>query len=198
MVRSIIGGLVAGLVMFFIGFVFWGTPLSGMAFNETGDNEAAAVQLSLAQNLTRSGTGTYVIPAPTTPQGTTLYGQGPIATVHFNTGGFAAEDMSMMLPGLIFALVSGVLMSLGIGAVARENSFAQTARMVVLVSLALTAWSILAQPVFNHYGWAYWIYFFVTEAIAFIAAGLIIARWFVPALPAAAPVSEQSEEAGGG
>lgn len=193
MVRSVIGGLVAGLVMFLIGFVFWGTPLSSMAFNEIGDNEAAAVQLSLAQNLTQSGTGTYIIPAPTTAQGTTLYGRGPIATVHFNTGGFAAEDMSMMLPGLIFALVSGLLMSFGIAAVGRDNSFAQIARLVVLLSLGLTAWAILAQPVFNHYGWAYWVYFFVSKSVAFIAGGLVIARWFVPPLPVAAPVEAPSE-----
>ncbi|HST35087.1 MAG TPA: hypothetical protein VLK25_00445 [Allosphingosinicella sp.] len=195
MVRSVIGGLVAGLVMFFIGFVFWGTPLSEMAFSKTTDNEAAAVQLSLAQNLSQTGTGTYVIPAPTTPQGTTLYGQGPIATVHFNTGGFAAEDMSMMLPGLIFALVSGLLMSFGIAAVGRDNSFAQVARLVVLFSLGFTAWAILAQPVFNHYGWGYWVYLFVSETVAFIAAGLVIARWFVPAPPtaAAAPVAQPVE-----
>jgi len=47
--------------------------------------------------------------------------------------------------------------------------------------------------VFNNYGWTYWIYFFVSESLAFIAAGLVIARWFVPkdrpvaATPAEAP-----------
>jgi hypothetical protein len=187
MIRSLIGGLIAGIVMFFLGFIFWGTPLSELAFAKAGEPQSAAVQLALAQNLTVSGTGTYVIPTPSTPSGTVSYGRGPIATVHFNTGGFAAEDMSMMLPGLIFALVSGVLMALGIGAVARENSFAETARMVVLFSLGMTIWTILAMPVFNHYGWTYWIYLFVSETVALIAGGLIIARWFVPA---AAPVAE--------
>ena len=185
MVRSVLGGLVAGIVMFFIGFVFWGTPLSQVAFNKANDTEAAAVQLAMAQNLTRSGTGTYLIPSPNTQAGTVAYGRGPIATVHFNTGGFAANDLSMMLPGLVFALVSGLFMSFGIAAVSRENNFAQTARLVILFSLGLTIWTILAQPVFNNYGWAYWIYFFVTEAIAFIAAGLVIARWFVPKAAAA-------------
>ena len=186
MVRSVIGGLVAGIVMFFIGFVFWGTPLSTVAFNQANDTEAAAVQNAMRDNLTRSGTGTYQIPSPNTPAGTVAYGNGPIATVHFNTGRFAANDLSMMAPGLAFALVAGLFMSFGIAAVSRENSFAQIARLVILFSLGLTVWTILAQPVFNNYGWTYWIYFFVSEAIAFIAAGLVIARWFVPkaAVPA--------------
>jgi hypothetical protein len=186
MVRSVIGGLVAGLVMFFIGFVFWGTLLSEIAFKQANDTEAAAVQLALSQNLTQHGTGTYRIPSPMTQAGTVAYGQGPIATVHFNAGGFAANDLSMMLPGFIFAVVSGLLMAFGIAAVGRENSFAQVARLVVLFSLGTTIWTILAQPVFNNYGWTYWIYFFVSEAVAFIAAGLIIARWFVPKAPAVA------------
>ena len=186
MLRSLIGGLVAGLVMFFIGFIFWGTPLAEAAFAKADDAQSAAVQTALAQNLGRTGTGTYVIPTPSTAQGTELYGRGPIAMVHFNTGGFAAEDMSMMLPGLIFALVSGLMMAFGIAAVGRENSFAEVARLVVLFSLGITIWTILAQPVFNHFGWGYWVYLFVSESVALIAGGLIIARWFVPAPPRAA------------
>jgi len=191
MVRSVIGGLVAGLVMFFLGFIFWGTPLSEVAFSKAGDVESAAVQTALAQNLTPLGTGTYVIPTPSTPQGTELYGRGPIAMVHFNTGGFAAEDMSMMLPGLAFALISGLLMAFGIAAVGKENRFGEVARMVVLFALGITLWTILAQPVFNHFGWGYWVYLFVSEAVALIAGGLIIARWFVP------PPQQQPAEAAG-
>lgn len=197
MVRSFIGGLVAGVVMFFIGFVFWGTPLAEIAFNKANDSDSAVVQNALAQGLTQTGTGTYLIPTPNTQAGTVAYGRGPIATVHFNTAGFAANDLSMMLPGVIFALVSGLLMSFGIGAVSRENSFAQIAQLVVLFSFGTTIWTILAQPVFNNYGWTYWIYFFVTESLAFVAAGLIIARWFVPkAVPVhvAAAETPQSEE----
>ena len=68
MVRSFIGGLIAGVVMFVIGFVFWGTPLSGVAFNQASDADSAVVQTALAQGLTRTGTGTYLIPTPSTPQ----------------------------------------------------------------------------------------------------------------------------------
>lgn len=188
MVRSVIGGLAGGLVMFLLGFIFWGTPLAEIAFAKADDAQSATVQAALAQNLTPNGTGTYVIPTPSTPQGTELFGRGPIAMVHFNTGGFAAEDMSMMLPGFLFALVSGLLMSFGIAAVGRENSFGQLAGLVILFSLGITIWTILAQPVFNHFGWGYWVYLFVSEAVALIAAGLVIARWFVPREPPVEPI----------
>jgi len=47
--------------------------------------------------------------------------------------------------------------------------------------------------VFNNYGWTYWVYFFVSEAVAFILAGLVIARWFVPKESVAAPAHAPAE-----
>src|SRR4051812_47393562 len=116
MVRTIIGGLVGGLILFVVGFVFWGSPLGEIPFNHAGDAQSAAVQLSLAQNLTQTGTGAYVIPAHQSAEGAVLYARGPIATVYFNTMGYSPDDMSMLLPGLILALVSGLLMAFGLAA----------------------------------------------------------------------------------
>ena len=45
-------GTAAGLAMFVIGFVFWGTPLSGLAISKANDAQSAALQLAMAQNLT--------------------------------------------------------------------------------------------------------------------------------------------------
>lgn len=187
MVRTLMGGLAAGLAMFVIGFVFWGTPLSGLAISKANDAQSAALQLAMAQNLTPGGTGTYLIPTPDTAQGTVAYGQGPIATIHFNVHGFAAEDLSMLPTGLAIALAAGVLMAFGLAAVGGA-SFAARARLVTLFSLGITVWTLLAQPVFNNYGWAYWVYWFVTQTIGLVVAGLIIARWFLPTAPAAAVV----------
>jgi hypothetical protein len=181
MVRTAIGGVVAGLILFFVGFVFWATPLAELALSDAGEAESAAVQASLAQNLTGGGTGTYIIPNPKTPQGTTLYGQGPIATVHFNTNGFAVEDMGMVVGGLILAIFSGMLIAFGLAAVGGGGrSFTGVARLVVFFSLGITTWTVLGQPVFNHYGWGYWIYSFVAETTALIVAGLVVAKWFLP------------------
>jgi len=197
MVRTLIGGLVAGLILFAIGFIFWATPLGEIPYSSAGETQNAAVQTALAQNLTQSGTGTYIIPAHKSAAGAILYAQGPIATVHFNTKGFSPDDMSMFVPGLIFAAVSGLLIAFALAAVSRGRDFAGMARLVVLFSAGITVWTILAQPIFNHFGWGYWIYAFIAETTALIVAGLVVARWFVPAghEAEAGPAATEASEA---
>ena len=60
MTRSFIGGIVAGLILFALGFLFWQTPLSGIAYKHLAEDRSAAVQNALALNLTdpRGGGGT--------------------------------------------------------------------------------------------------------------------------------------------
>lgn len=179
MIRTVIGGLVAGIIIFVIGFIFWATPLGELAYSKADEAQNAAVQASLAQNLTPSGTGTYIIPANTSAAGAVLYARGPIATVHFNTRGYSPDDMSMILPGFIVALIAGLLIAFGLAAVG-ERSFGELARLVVCFSLGFTVWEYLGSPIFNHYGWGHWIYTFIAESVSLILAGLVVARWFVP------------------
>jgi len=191
MVRTIIGGLVGGIILFVVGFIFWGSPLREIPFHHAGDAQSAAIQLALNENLTRTGTGAYVIPNPTTPEGTAAYGHGPIATVYFNTQGVSRDDMTMLLPGLILALLAGLLMAFGLAAACGGGrSFAASAKLVVLYSLGFTVWEYLATPVFNHFGWRFWIYAFTAESVSLILAGLVIARWFLPPAHVAASAAE--------
>jgi hypothetical protein len=200
MIRTFIGGLVGGLILFVMGFIFWATPLGEIPYSHTGDAQSAAIQLALNEHLTPTGTGAYMIPGHTSAGGAVLYAQGPIATVYFNTRGYSPDDMSMLLPGLIAALVAGLLMAFALAAVGGGGrSFAVTARMVVLISLGFCVWEYLAAPIFNHFGWRYWIYAFVAESASLILAGLVIARWFLPPGPCAvgeeAAVTAESPEA---
>jgi hypothetical protein len=181
MIRTIIGGLVGGIIMFVVGYIFWATPLGEIPYLHAGDPESAAVQLSMNENLTRTGTGTYIIPNYLTASGAAGYSQGPIATVHFNTQGYSRDDMSMILPGFISAVVAGLLMAFALAGVAGGGRrFSSVARLVVLFSLGITVWTILAQPIFDHFGWRYWVYSFIAGNTGLILAGLVIARWFMP------------------
>jgi hypothetical protein len=181
MVRTLIGGLVGGLIIFIMGYIFWASPLGNIAYSHASDTQAAAVQTALAQNLTQNGTGTYMIPDPRSREGASLYTRGPVSTVNFNTGGFAPEDMSMLLPGFIMSVVAGLLIAFGLAAVGGGGrGFGNVARLVVLYTLGFTTWEYLATPIFMHYGWGFWIYSFVAESVSLILAGLVIARWFLP------------------
>ncbi len=185
--RTLVGGIVAGIILFVIGFIFWATPLGEIPYSKASDTQNAAVQAALAQNLTEHGTGAYIVPAHGSAEGALLYARGPIATVHFNTRGYSPDDMSMILPGFIVSVVAGLLMAFGLAAVAGgARGFAPAAQLVVCFSLAFTVWEFLGSPIFNHYGWGYWIYCFIAESVSFIAAGLVIARWFLPGARAAA------------
>ena len=196
MVRTFIGGLVGGLILFVTGFIFWATPLGELPYHRASDAQNAAVQLSLNQNLTATGTGAYIIPAHSSAEGAANYAHGPIATVYFNTAGFSPDDMSMIAPGLVLALISGLLMAFGLAAVGGGGrSFGATAKLVILFSLGFTIWEYLATPIFNHYGWRFWIYAFTAESVSLILAGLVIARWFLPAGPATAAATYAPAEA---
>ena len=78
MVRTIIGGVVGGVILFVAGFIFWATPLGELPFHHADDTRSAAIQLALNQNLTPTGTGAYIIPSHSIAQGSIAYGQGPI------------------------------------------------------------------------------------------------------------------------
>ena len=179
--RTVLGGIVGGFALYLVGFIFWGSPLSNLAFSTVDDARGAAVQMALAQNLTENGTGTYVIPWPSTQEGTVLFGQGPIATVHFNTGGFPVVDTSALIAGLVLALITGIIIAFALRIVGdRVPGFAERAKVAVLFALAATLYLDIGQPIFNHYGWRYFTYLFLSNFIGLAVAGLVIAKWFLP------------------
>ncbi len=180
MVRTVLGGLVGGIVLYLVGFIFWGTPLSGIAFSTIDAQASANLQAALGQGLTLSGTGTYIVPNPATQQGTTLFGQGPIATVHFNTSGFPVVDSGSLLAGLVLALIAGLLIAFALRIAAKGEAFAARVKIVVLIALAITLYVHIGQPIFNHYGYRYFVYSFLADFLGFAAAGVVIARWFGP------------------
>ena len=75
------------------------------------------------------------------------------------------------------------------------RSFAELARLVICFSLGFTVWEYLGTPIFNHYGWGYWIYSFIAESVSLIVAGLIVARWFMPHYRTAAAEAASPTEA---
>jgi hypothetical protein len=180
MVRIVIGSVLGGLLQFFIGFLFWGTPLAGLIFSKANDAQNAMVQAALAQNF--AATGTYYVPWPDTAQGTVLHGKGPVALIFFNTGGFPQMLPSALIGGLVLSVLSMLLVGLALhGVASRVPDFASRAKIVIFASIGIVAYSVLGQPIYNFYmPWGYWIYLAISLLAGFIAGGLVLARWFVP------------------
>ncbi len=179
MTKLVLGGVLGGIAMWFVGFIFWGTPLSLIALSRTDDAASAAIQQALAQHLGALGTGAYPIPWQGTPAGTQLYGQGPTAMVFFNSNGFAIPDTSALVAGLVLAIVCALLLAFAIRIVARGLSFAGRLQLVGIAVLAVTAYSDLGQPVFNHMPWGFFVYLWISDVASWLAAGAVIA-WALP------------------
>ena len=195
MARVFIGAIAAAFAMFIIGFIFYATPLAGLGGATLDDLPAAAVQQSLASNLPK--TGTFFIPDPSASQSqTVMYGQGPIATIHYNSGGFPAMDMSALVGGLVLNFVAALLIGAALlGIDRRVPDFPSRARTAVLIALAAAAFTRLGEPVYYHHDWGHFVYLFIADALALSVAGLIIARWFL-APPAAAKTRDADKAAG--
>lgn len=179
MPKLLLGGVLGGLAMWVVGFIFWGTPLSLLAFGKTDDATSAALHSALSQHLGSLGTGAYPIPWSGTPLGTQLYAQGPTAMVFFNSSGFAIPDTSALIGGLVLAIVCSLLAAFAVRLAAGGLQFGERMRLVVLVAVAAVTYTNLGQPIFNHMPWGYFIYMWVSELASWIAAGAVIA-WALP------------------
>jgi hypothetical protein len=179
MPRLILGAVLGGVAMWFVGFVFWGTPLSWFALSGTTDTTTAALQSALAQHLGPLGTGAYPVPWPGTAMGTQLYGQGPTAMIFFNTSGFANPDGGSLIGGLILAIFCVLVAGIALRMVAGSMSFAARLKLVAVTAVAVTAYSDLGQPIFNHMPWGYFTYLWISDVASWIAAGAVLA-WALP------------------
>lgn len=183
MVRLLLGSVVGGIAQFVIGFLFWGTPLSALAFTTAPAAQNADVQAALARSLTGTGAGTYMIPDASTPDATVLLGRGPVAMVHFSPTGVAPMDTAALIGGLVLSIVTILLMALALSVVAdRVRDFASRFRVIVAFSVAVALYLVIGLPTYNSFmPWGYWVYYFVSSVAGLIAGGFVLTRWFMPA-----------------
>lgn len=177
--RLVLGGLVAGLAMWLVGFIFWGPLLGWIPLSALSDANAQAVQQALAANLGPAGSGTYAIPSTATTAGTVLHAQGPVATIHFMNRGFPAFDTIAMIWGLVLAVGCALVGGVALRMVAGGLYFTERIRLVALFAVAVAGYTHIGQPVFNHTPWGYFIYLFVSDVVTWIAAGAVLAK-FLP------------------
>lgn len=174
--RAVIGAVAAAIAMFILGFIFFASGLQKTVTGSLEDMPAAAVQQVLAANL--PGSGTFVVPDPEASSSqTVMYGQGPVATIFYNTSGFPAMDSGALLAGFIQMLIVALLMAAALYLLSRHvASFADRVRMLVLAVLAAAIFMRLGDPIWHHHGWAYAIYLFVADTVSLTVAGLVILK----------------------
>jgi hypothetical protein len=178
MIRVLVGAVVAGLIQFIIGAIAWATPLGMLAFKALGDAPTADLQTALRRTLAPTGTGTYFIPSPDTAAGTVMLGNGPVALIHFNTGGFPPMSVTALVSGLILSIVMMLLVGTALSSV---RDFATRFKVMLLFATATVLYFLIAMPVFNEYlPWDWWLYLAVTDFLAFSIGAYVMIRWFMP------------------
>ncbi len=204
MIKLFFGSIVAAVAMFITGFLFFATPLQYLGSSRVTDTQNSAIQAALAANLPQ--TGTYMIPDTSTAEGTVMYGKGPIATVHYNSKGFSTAAPDVLIGGFIHEFIICILLAAALSGLDRRiPDFASRAKLVVLYSVAASAFMHLGEPIWYHHDWPHFIYLFIGDTAMLIVAGLILARWFMPVaaeMPSGAakssPVVEQPQEPASG
>jgi hypothetical protein len=177
-----LGSLIAAVVMFFLGFVFF-AALGGMLYDPLAEETAAAVQAALGSTL--PATGTYMVPA-----GEEAFMRGPSAIVQYvAAGGIPAFPMELVT-GFVHFLLTALLMGYALKAVGGD--FGRQARVVFWFALAASAFMRLGEPIWLGASWRPALYVFAADAVIIIAGGLVLARWFTSER-AAAPVAAAAE-----
>ena len=181
MIRVVIGAVAAAIAMFFLGFVFFATPLGNIAVGELDDRGAAEVQAALAEYMGDGGTQTVAVPGITGEVQQRMYIDGPTAMIHFNPSGFAVGDTGTMISGFVFLLITALLIGAALYTLsAHVRDFRARFSIAALFIVACSAFMHLGMPVWWHQDWVFHIYLFVTDIVMFGAAAAIIARWFLP------------------
>ena len=163
-----VGAVVAAIVMFALGFVFFG--LLGMMLHAPLDPATAtALQGAVAQQL--SATGSYMVPA-----GEEAWMAGPSAMINFVAQGAAPSMAMAMGMGFVHFLLTALL--IGYGLIAAGGDLARQARLVLWFGLAAAVFMRLGDPIWYGFAWRTSLIAFAFDAIMFIAGGLILAKWF--------------------
>ena len=171
-----LGSILAAVVMFALGFVFYALLGTTLMFDPLSADVASSVQSALGGTL--PATGSYMIPADEE-----AFMEGPAAVVHYVAAGGAPTMPMAIGMGFVHFLLSALLIAYGLRAMGGD--FARRARVVVWLGLAASAFIHLGDPISYGVSWRTPLFEFVADAVIFIAGGLVLARWFTSAHTAA-------------
>jgi general stress protein CsbA len=183
-VRGLLGAVAAAVALFVLGFIFFASGLQNLAIGDVDNIQAATIRQALAANLPE--TGTFSVPDDSTAEQTVMYGQGPIATIHYNSRGFAIGDPLVLLGGFIHMFVVALLMAAGLLTLSKYvASRGERVRLLLLGAIGAALFIHLREPIWFHHDWT-------ADVVSLTVGGLIILKL----LPRAAHSAKPSIETG--
>ncbi|HEV2816434.1 MAG TPA: hypothetical protein VGW40_04330 [Allosphingosinicella sp.] len=174
-----VGAIVAAIVMFVLGFIFFGL-LFPMALSPLAPEAAQAVQAALGTHLPASGN--YAV-----PMDENAWMAGPSALITFAAAGQVPTMAMAMVLGFIHMAVCIFIFGLALKAVGGD--FARQAKVVLLVGIATSAFMHLGDPIWYGSGWKMSLFVFLADGVMLIAGGLVLAKWFTSERAGGAPAA---------
>ncbi len=179
MKRLILGSLLAAIVVFIWGFLYWNIlPFRNSTIATVADEAALAQALGSLPE-----TGTYQIPDlrsyPSEEAYTAQLAQGPFALVQFRKGGVNWADPSIFISGFLHYLITALL----IGLLLRKTRFATFGErfgFVFLAGLAAAVFANLGDPIWFYLPWDYHLLQFGYDLTVWILIGLVMAKFVQP------------------
>lgn len=180
--RVIVAAILAAVVMFLWGFVFWGMGVAtalDMMGPLPGNNDGSA-GANLNQLVGEKGTtGVYIYPWPADPNDeatvtrfTDQHKAGPIVQVFYRKEGSQPMSPATFAMGwlhyFVLALLAGIVLKMALPAL---PSFGQRVCVVSIIGLTGAIWSTIAGAIWFSHPWQYAI----GDAIYGIVAGLLMA-----------------------
>jgi hypothetical protein len=164
----LVGSLAAAVVMFVLGFIFFGL-LFPMALAPLPVEAGAALQGALGGQLTASGS--YMVPMEEA-----AWMKGPSALIHFTAAGEVPAMPVAMALGFVHMVISALIIGTALKAVGGD--FARQSRVLLWFGLAAAFYMHLGDPIWYGYGWRLPLFVFAADGLMFVAGGLVLARWF--------------------
>jgi hypothetical protein len=179
MKRVVIGSVLAALVVFMWGFLYWNVlPFRNSATQAAPDEPALAQALAALP-----GTGTYQIPdlRANASQEAYLgrYGEGPVALILLHKEGVNLSDPSMFINGFLHMLVTSLLIGLVLWK-ARLATFGARFGLVFLAGLAAAIFANLGEPIWYYQPWDWNLLQFGYDLTVWILIGLVMAKFVQP------------------
>jgi hypothetical protein len=177
--RTVVGIVLACMVLYFWGFLYWGMgPYKTQIWKHTRDDATAGA--ALREQFPENGT--YLVPgfANDEQKREELSKKGPVAMVHMIAiGGMPGMDPSTFIYGFILNLVVIVLIALLLRQVATSlPTYFDRVKFVTLAGLAAALLIDGGDIAWWHIGWQWKLYQAFYAVSFWILTGLVLG-WFV-------------------
>ncbi|MCI0539537.1 MAG: hypothetical protein L0Z50_30370 [Verrucomicrobiales bacterium] len=181
MKKFILGSVIGAVVLFFWGFIFWGTnPLPySVLFRPKDEAQLGAM---LREQLPSSGT--YVLPHPSDPPETLqkLSLDGPIAMIHLRHEGRSPMEPRVFafgfLHGFAVVLTIGMLMTIALPAL---PSYSARVRFATLFGIASALFVHAGSVIWMNEGRAWHLVNAIYEVSSCFIIGLVLGAFLRPA-----------------